>query len=329
MAYKSSYILHKPRVEDIHIFNTSLFSNKDRIILAPLQGLTEYEFRNAYTKIFPNSIDLAISPFISLTHGDMENSVRKYKDIIPENNKDIKLIPQVLGNDPKGILEVSNAIYKLGYRELNLNLGCSIKRITKKTRGSALLKEAGIIENILKEITNHSPCLISLKLRLGYESSEDIFRLIPIFNSYPIKSIIIHPRLGKNEFSSELDLDSFEKAYNLIKTTVVYNGEIRSLRDFNYLKNRFPNINNWMIGRGLLNDPNLASNIKGVNYVDNKERIFSLHKEILPSLKSLNKLKEYWTYLSYGYGLNSEDMKKILGSNSIQEIEDIIIKNKN
>lgn len=302
-------------------------NDKDVFILAPLQGLTDYEFRNAYSKIFPNSFEMAVTPFISLTHGNNETSKKKYRDVLPENNKNnIKLIPQVLGNDEKGIIEVANGVYNLGYRELNINLGCSVKRITRKTRGSALMKDTEELERILNKVCKASPCSISLKLRLGYDINEDIFRLIPIINSLPISSVIIHPRLGIEDFSSQLDLDSFEKAYSLIKTKLVYNGEIRTKEDFNKLKSRFPNINSWMIGRGVLNNPTLIEEIKSTKPTDKRKKIMDLSNELINNSIRLNNLKEFWTYFSIGFGISPNDYKLLLESNSLEEFIKIINK---
>ena len=302
-------------------------SNKDVFILAPLQGLTDYEFRNAYSKIFPNSFEMAVTPFISLTHGNNEASKKKYKDILSEDNKNnIKLIPQVLGNDEKGIIEVANGVYNLGYRELNINLGCSVKRITRKARGSVLMKDTEELERILNIVCNESPCSISLKLRLGFESTDDIFRLIPIINSLPISSVIIHPRLGIEDFSSQLDLDSFEKAYSRIKTKVVYNGEIRTKEDFIKLKTSFPNINNWMIGRGVLYNPTLIEEIKSNEPTNRKKRIMILSNELISNSIRLNKLKEFWTYFSIGFGISPNNFKQLLESNSLEEFIEIINK---
>lgn len=302
-------------------------SDKDVFILAPLQGLTDCEFRNAYSKIFPNSFEVAVTPFISLTHGNNKTSKKKYRDVLPENNKNnIKLIPQVLGNDERGIIEVANGVYNLGYRELNINLGCSVKRITRKTRGSALMKDTEELERILNIVCKESPCSISLKLRLGYNSNEDIFKLIPIINSLPISSVIIHPRLGIEDFSSQIDLDSFEKAYSLINTKVVYNGEIRTKEDFNKLKTRFPNINNWMIGRGVLYNPTLIEEVKSFTQTNKRKRIMDLSNELLKNSMRLNKLKEFWTYFSYGFGISPNNYKQLLESNSLEEFIEIINK---
>ena len=124
MGYELNFLYPKVKVENTFVFNTRLWTSKDKLIMAPMHTLTGYVFRNAFDNIFPQSIDKAITPFISLTHGNLEFSKRKYSDLLKENNTStIEIIPQVLGNDPKGIIEVCNTVFQLGYKEINWNIG--------------------------------------------------------------------------------------------------------------------------------------------------------------------------------------------------------------
>ena len=83
------------------------------IYLAPLHGYTDYIFRNVYVQYF-NGIDIAISPFVSLTHGTKVNP-RKVKDLLPENNTLMPVIPQILGNDSQLFIQMSDFLYNWGY----------------------------------------------------------------------------------------------------------------------------------------------------------------------------------------------------------------------
>lgn len=322
MGFEINFLGPKVKVEDTFVFDTKLWTSKDRLIMAPMHTLTEYGFRNAFIKAFPESIDKIVAPFISLSHGSTKSGNRKYRDVLKENNNnEIDLIPQVLGNDINGITEVANVLFSMGYNEMNLNLGCPFKKITNKNRGASLLKDTDKIEEIIKEIIDKTQINISLKVRLGYDTKDDIYRLIPIINSYPISNVIIHPRLGVDEYNSEVDLDCFEDVSKLIKKRIIYNGDIFKVEDFNKLKLRFPQINDWMIGRGLLYNPLLPSEIKGINYVDKKERLLAFHSLLVEAAKSVNKLKEYWTYFAVGLGLEDKKLEQLLKTETIEELD--------
>lgn len=325
MAYEISFLAPKVKVADTFVFETSLWSSEDKMYMAPMHGLTDYYFRNAFAKIFPCTIDKAISPFLSLTHGKLEKSTRKFKDLLPiNNNNDIELIPQILGNDINGIIEVANTLKTMGYNEINWNLGCPFKKITNKNRGAALLKDTEFIEKVISELFINTDMHISLKVRLGYDSTEDIFRLIPIVNSYPISSITIHPRLGVDEYSSEVDLDIFEEVSKTINKKIIYNGDIKTVDDFKILKNRFPQIKDWMIGRWLIYNPFLAAQIRGINYPDKMERLIAFNNELVGSGISVNKIKEFWGYFSKGLNWEAEKLDKINHLQTIEEITEYI-----
>jgi tRNA-dihydrouridine synthase B len=325
MGFEINFLGPKVKVEKTFVFDTRLWTSKDKLIMAPLHTLTGHNFRNAFIKAFPESIDKIVAPFISLSHGSIRSGNRKYRDVLKENNNNgIDLIPQVLGNDINGIIEVANVLFSMGYKEINLNLGCPFKKITDKNRGASLLKDTDKIEEIIKEIIDKTQINISLKIRLGYDTRDDIYRLIPIINSYPISNIIIHPRLGVDEYNSEVDLDCFEDISKLIQKRIIYNGDIFKVEDFNKLKLRFPQINDWMIGRGLLYNPLLPSEIKGINYVDKKERLLAFHSLLVESVKSVNKLKEYWTYFAKGLCWEDEKLNQLLKAETIEELDKLV-----
>ena len=80
---------------------------------------------------------------------------------------------------------------------------------------------------------------MSIKTRLGREHKKELFALIPVFNEYPIKELIIHPRTGKQMYEGEPDLEAFETALSMCRHPVVYNGDIRTADGFNRLSQRF------------------------------------------------------------------------------------------
>lgn len=325
MGFEINFLGPKVKVENTFVFDTRLWTSKDKLIMAPMLGLTEYYFRNAFSKIFPQNIDKAVTPFISLTHGNLEFANRKYRDVIRENNnQEIDLVPQVLGNDPKGMIEVANALFSMGYKEMNWNLGCPYKRMLRKNRGAALLKDTDKIEQVIEEIINKIPINLSLKIRLGYDTTDDIYRLIPIINSYPINNVIIHPRIGVDKYDSEVDLDCFEDVFKQIKKCIIYNGDIVKAQDFNKLKLRFPQIKDWMIGRGILYNPFLPAEIKGIEYVDKKERLIAFHSELTKGVNSINKLKEYWKYFAKGLCLEDEKLDQLLKAKTIEELDKLV-----
>ena len=63
--------------------------------MAPMEGLTGYIYRNAYQKYF-HDIDRYFTPFI--TNKKLDFKVKK--DIDPEHNQGMEVVPQILTNQP-------------------------------------------------------------------------------------------------------------------------------------------------------------------------------------------------------------------------------------
>ena len=105
--------------------------------LAPLEGITNFIYRNAYAEVF-NDIDKYYAPFV-VPNESRSLKTKEFFDILPENNKGINLIPQILTNDAYGFIMTAYKMKKLGYNEINLNLGCPSSTVVSKNRGSGFL----------------------------------------------------------------------------------------------------------------------------------------------------------------------------------------------
>lgn len=106
-------------------------------LLCPIEGITGYIYRNAYEDYF-GGIDRYYSPFVVTGDtGIMKN--KQKKDILPENNKGISLVPQLLTNRADNFCNAVKQMEALGYREVNLNLGCPSGTVVSKGRGQVFL----------------------------------------------------------------------------------------------------------------------------------------------------------------------------------------------
>ncbi|MDF1673323.1 MAG: tRNA-dihydrouridine synthase family protein, partial [Vicingaceae bacterium] len=231
-----------------------------KLLSSPLQGFTDFRFRNTFHKYF-GGIDTFYSPYIRL-NGKLVIKPAYEKDNLPKNNNVPELIPQIMTNNAKEFLFVANYVKSLGYKELNWNLGCPYPMVTKRGMGSGLICQPAKIDEVLDKVHAESDITVSMKMRMGYENSEEILDVFPILENYPIKNIAIHARIGKQLYKGGVDLDSFQRCLENTNHKIYYNGDITSIAKFNELRERFPTIDHWMIGRGLIANPFLPSMIK-------------------------------------------------------------------
>ena len=314
------------------------------LILAPMQGLTELLFRKVYSRCYPNAFDLSISPFLSLTHGNLKDAAKKIEDVLPEQNKgSMPVIPQLLGHETDGFIDLSNRLFDIGYDEVNWNMGCPMRRVAGKHRGSGILPYPDEVREILDTVVPALKPSLSVKIRLGYRSSDEIDNIIPILNDYPLKSVTVHPRIGKQMYSGTPDLDRFEEILPQIKHPVIYNGDVNSVYDYKKIRSRFPMVKDVMIGRGALYNPLLPTLIKQEckeDFADitapiSAEPMSAAHfiVEMTNEIIGLNiceqaktrKIKEYWCLLSKSLPYSEEQKRRLLHCEDLVAMKSLVL----
>jgi tRNA-dihydrouridine synthase len=305
------------------------------MILAPMQGLTEVLFRRVYEECFPGAIRVAVSPFLSLTHGNLAEAWDKIEDVLPENNMgSIPVIPQILGKEPNEFITLGNRLYDIGYKEINWNMGCPMRKVAAKHRGSGILPYPDEVKAILDAVVPQLKPSLSVKVRLGLKDKEDIFRLVPILNDYPIASVTVHPRLGRQQYNGHPDLDTFGQLLPLIKAPVIYNGDICIAADAKRIRERFPQVADLMVGRGVLYRPTLPLEIENEalkieNLAEkNKHFVRRLTEEILATFPTeqskIRKIKEYWCLVWKALSISEMQAREVLHQEKLTIVEKMI-----
>ena len=298
--------------------------------LGPFQGITDAPFRNVFKKHF-GGIDKYYTPFFTGIQKDHAKNLQ-VEEIDPACNDVKTLTPQILSTDAEEILRFANQCKELGYKEINLNMGCPFPRVANKKRGSGLLPYPEKIETMLSTVFEHIELNFSIKCRLGYFNPDEIVPVIDIFNQYPLSELIIHPRIGKQLYKGEADVKRFAELIPMIKAPLVYNGDIISVDSFERIRNEVQPINEFMLGRGLLANPFLAEEIKGTWEEDKKERlhayVIDLYEDRLRhaggSPKVLGRMKELWSYLMNTFDESQDIWRKIKKINALKEYEEAV-----
>ena len=127
-----------------------------------------------------------------------------------------------------------------------------------KKKGSGFLAYPDELDRFLEEIFERCSLEISVKTRIGADDPEEFEDLMRIFNRYPVKRLIVHPRVQKDFYKNTPRLDSFELAVRESKNPICYNGDMFCREDAGKIMERFPEIDCLMFGRGMLIDPGLV-----------------------------------------------------------------------
>lgn len=289
-----------------------------KLYLAPIQGFTNSSFREQLVKMNGN-ITKVFSPFVDAKRYRKEGE-KVMKDIVKSIGLEQPLIPQVLGSSPEDIVAVLLRFKELGFSEANINMGCPFAPVANKQMGSGLIPFPEKIDEILRA-SFEVGIKISVKIRLGWLSNNELEAAVPILNRYPLEEVIIHPRNGKQQYKGEVDLDAFAQIAPQIKAPVGYSGDINTAANLASLKARFPFVDSWMIGRGAISNPLIFKSIEKGEEQSRKEIAASikqlhnlLYDEFTEALSGpshlLHKIKPYWDYFEVVYQPELRQMVK-------------------
>jgi tRNA-dihydrouridine synthase len=291
-----------------------------RLILAPLKGFTDVVFRNTFAEHF-DGFDGAMAPFVAAVAADRLTD-KHVRDLLPHQNTRMPIEPQILGNTAEDFVFLARHLFELGYPDVNWNLGCPFRPVTKKRRGSGLLPFPEQVDEFLSKTLPAIPGRVSIKMRLGRTKPDEILRLLPVLNRYPLTEITIHPRTARQMYADSPNLEMFQVCLEQIRHRVVYNGDITDLQGFQTLAARFPSVHSWMIGRGALSNPFLPSIIRngreggGGGKVEKfkafYEDLFARYQERLCGPGHLlNRMKGFWTYFACAFNDGQDFAKRI------------------
>lgn len=311
---------------------------------APLHGITDYIYRNIVWKHFPYW-DKFYAPFIQPNEKPVIVP-KEYKEICTENNCGIPTVPQVLTCDAAGFIRVGEILEDCGYHEINLNLGCPVKVIISKGKGSGMLKDLNALDRFFDEIFRHNwNCKITVKTRLGFDEEDDFEKLLKVYSRYPIKELIIHPRFRSDYYNGMPRLEEFCKACTLVNRQdstalgethhitndmvpfkICYNGNINTIGDVGEILKSFPCISSIMIGRGGLANPGLIRELKSGAPISIEE-FKTFHDDILGAYSStmareenvVNKMMQMWSYWGKYFEMDRLLFDKLIHSDSIEK----------
>ena len=301
-----------------------------KIYMAPMEGITGHVYRRAYFHHF-GQIDRYYMPFLSSTG----LNYKEIRDIDPENNAGMDVVPQILTNHADIFLELAEMVKDLGYTEVNLNLGCPSGTVTAKGRGSGFLRNLPELEIFLDEIFEKSVLPISIKTRVGYESEAEWPEILGLLLRYPCTEMIIHPRLRKDLYKGSVRPDAYalavEQAGQMEKASgrhlvLCYNGDINTPQDYEAVLKQFPDTERVMLGRGLIGNPGLAGELRGEAPMNRDQlegfldELLREYKKIIPEDKNtLFRLMEVWSYLARSFPNGEKVLKKIRKCKSLTE----------
>lgn len=291
-----------------------------------MEGVTGPTYRRTFHEFF-TPCDKYYTPFLSPT-SDHRFTARQWKEIDPETMADINLVPQLLTNNAENFLWAARELAAMGYREVNLNLGCPSGTVVKKKKGSGLLGMPDILEPMLDEIFGQCPISVSIKTRLGVEDEAEFDAILALYDRYPVSELIVHPRVTRDQYRGDVHMDAFRKVYRTASMPLCYNGNVFTSDDAAELSAEFPELSGIMLGRGAVANPGLIGYLKTGAWTTAEQMeafhtvLYERYRATLPGLKpTLFKLRELWMFMQYLFEEPQKPLKRILKADTFANYE--------
>ncbi len=285
---------------------------------APMEGITGALYRSTHRRYFPG-VDRYFMPFLPVSQHHAFTR-RELRDILPQYNEGVPAVPQLLTRSAADFLWAAGELAAMGYREVNLNLGCPSGTVTAKGKGSGFLAHLPELDRFLDEIFSRAPLAVSIKTRLGLRDPEEFPAILAIYNRYPLAGLTIHPRVQRDFYRNSVRMDAFARAMDSSSLPICYNGDLTTAADCAALRSAFPSVRALMIGRGLVANPALAAQAKG-GAPASRETLRAFHSALFEGYASafgsarnaMLRMKEIWFYhihLFEGGGRYAKQLKK-------------------
>ena len=296
-----------------------------RYYFAPLEGLTDSIFRQLHSKYFPG-VDRYYTPFLSPTvHRSL--TPREAREIPPADRLSYHCVPQLLTKVPEDFIWMAGQCKELGYGEVNLNLGCPSGTVTGKGKGSGMLRDLQALDAFLDAIFSAAGVDISIKTRIGFSDADEFPAILEVYNRYPIKELIIHPRIRTAFYKGDVQMDAFDYAVRNSKAPLCYNGNLCSKEQLAAFRATYPQVEALMLGRGLVADPGMLSpggTTIGALTGFYKELLEVYTREFGGTRNAMFRLKENWRHLYCKFEGADKLFKQLRKTTDVNEYKAIV-----
>ena len=291
---------------------------------APMEGLTDRIYRDIHARFFPG-LDRYYTPFFSPTmHHSLTN--KEARELPMAEETPVCTIPQILTKSAEDFLWMANLCAERGYTEVNLNAGCPSGTVTAKGKGAGMLANTEELDRFLEQVFSHAPLSVSVKTRIGVQSSEEWPAILEVYNRYPIKELTVHSRVRKAFYAGTVEEDCFRYAVEHSKNPLCYNGDLNTKEDIDRVQKDYPEVEAVMIGRELIARPDMLSTDKADN-----QKLIAFYDALLEayliafggSRNAMFRLKEHWHYLLPCFADSEKLGKKLRKTTDLQEYRTI------
>jgi len=223
---------------------------KNNVILAPMAGISNLPFRMMAREA---GCALAFTEMISAN--GLVRGIEKSQQYMKSCIDDKPLGVQIFGNDPTTMADAVRIVDDYGADLIDLNMGCPVKKVVKNGAGAALLKDPGLVSQILESVRKATRKPLTVKIRSGWNlQSINAVQIARIAEQQGIDAVFVHARTAVQGFAGSADWRIIEEIKNSVGIKVIGNGDVKSGADA-WRMIKMTGCDGVMIGRGALGNP--------------------------------------------------------------------------
>lgn len=236
---------------------------KPFLILAPMEGVTDIIFRQVVAKA--GKPDLFFTEFTNVSSYASEKGRHNALERLEITDSDKPIIAQIWGKNPEHFSETAKILESLGFSGIDLNFGCPDKHVNKTGGGSAMIKTPELAIECFKNAKKSTNLPVSIKTRLGWSDPEEYkIWLSTLLNERP-SALTVHLRTKKEMSKVPAHYELIPEIIKLRdkispETKLIINGDIKDKSHALELHKKYPEIDGFMIGRGIFQNPYCFTN---------------------------------------------------------------------
>lgn len=290
-----------------------------------MEGITGYVFRRVHAECF-GAVEKYYTPFLPTPRVGSQFGGRAAKEVDPAHNRGLNVIPQLLTKNADEFVWSARMLADMGYKEVNLNLGCPSGTVVSKGKGSGFLRHPQELEAFLRDVCARSPLPVSVKTRLGMSDDSEYEAILDVYCRMPLAELIVHPRVQQDGYRGEPRWEPYGRTLERAPFPVAYNGNIFSVADFEALVDAYPATRHVMLGRGIVANPALARMIEGGPALGIDElsrfhdRLFRAYEDQIGG-NAVFRMKEWWSYAKDDFADPHKVIKAVRKTRSIADYE--------
>ncbi len=239
-----------------------------KLVIAPMAGITDPPFRKLCRDFGAKLCYTEMISAIGIVKGDKKSLNFTFK----KNEHPIAV--QIFGSDPDAMAYAAKHFESEGADMIDINFGCPVKKVAKQNAGAALARNLNLSESIIKKIRSAITIPLSIKIRLGWNGSEENYlEMCKIAENNGVNVLCLHPRYAIQMYAGKADWDKINAIRPVYTGIIIGSGDIKTAENITTTLNAF-DVDAIMLGRGLWGNPWLLS-----EYL-NRDRL-SLHETIL------------------------------------------------